>query len=183
MHSQDMDLNLSKNQTGSSEIDTTYEKLFPSEKMDEAEYLRQLLEIQEDMLKEEQTECPLVHEFTPGIYMRTIIMPAGAKVIGKTHKTEHFNIVHAGKADVMMNGKIQEIKAPDMFVSGKDVKKVLHIKEDMVWSTVHSIDDSWLVMDGDKIDIEESVKVLEPLMVCSKEEEKQLIQTEIKRIA
>ena len=128
------------------------------------------------MLREDQIDLPLVHEFTPGIYMRTIFMPAGLRVIGKTHKTEHFNIVHTGKARVMINGEIKEIKAPDMFVSGQEVKKVLYIEEDMTWSTVHRIEDEWLIMDGDRIDIDASVKVLEPLMICSEEEEKLLIE-------
>ncbi len=139
------------------------------------EYRMKLQEFQEALLKEEQIDLPLVHEFTPGIYMRTIFMPAGAWVIGKTHKTKHFNIIHTGKAKVMINGEIKEIKAPYMFVSGQEVKKVLHIEEDMTWSTVHHIEDEWLVMNGDKIDIAESIKILEPLMVCSEEEEKILI--------
>jgi hypothetical protein len=163
-------------------LDETYNKLFPKEKITEADYLKQLLAIQDEMLKGDQIEMQLVHEFTPGIYMRTIIMPAGAWVIGKTHKTEHFNIVHTGKASVMMNGQIQEITAPAMFVSGCDVKKVLHIEEDMAWSTVHHIEDEWLVKDGDEIDIEASVEKLEPLMVCSFEEERKLIESEIKRL-
>jgi len=166
------------------QTDDLFERLFPEgkEKL-HAAYMKELMELQAEMLKEEQVYLPLVHEFTPGIYMRTIHMKAGTRVIGKTHKTTHFNIIHAGRANVMIDGKWEEMKGPDMFVSGCEVKKVLYILEDMAWSTVHHIEDDWLVMDGDTIDIEKSVEVLEPLMVCSAEEELQLVQTELERLS
>ena len=165
------------------QTDDLFERLFPEgkEKL-HAAYLKELMELQAEMLKEEQLDLPLVHEFTPGIYMRTIFMPAGARVIGKTHKTTHFNIIHSGRANVMIDGEWKELKAPDMFVSGADVKKVLYILEDMTWSTVHHIEDDWLVMDGEEIDIGKSVEQLEPRMVCSTEEELQLVQTELERL-
>ena len=43
-----------------------------------------------------QVECPLKHYFAPGVYLREIFMPAGSVVIGKIHKTEHFNIIQKG---------------------------------------------------------------------------------------
>lgn len=165
-------------------MDSPLQVLFSNHnRISRSEYQLTLLEIQNEMLKDEQVELPLTHDFTPGIYMRTIFMPAGAWVIGKTHKTEHFNIIHTGRAKVMMEGDIKEISAPDMFVSGQEVKKVLYIEEDMTWSTVHRIEDDWLIMDGDKIDVEATVEKLEPMMICSKEEELKLIQTEIERLA
>jgi hypothetical protein len=34
-------------------------------------------------------ELPIVHRFTPGLYIREIFMPAGALVTSKIHKTEY----------------------------------------------------------------------------------------------
>jgi len=93
--------------------------------------------LEADLLKLPQTDCPLTHRFAPGIYLREIFMPAGTFVIGHEHKTEHFNIVTAGRALVMMDGITQEIAAPATFVSGPGVRKVLYILEDMTWMTVH----------------------------------------------
>jgi len=84
-----------------------------------------------------QVDCPLVHRFAPGVYLREILMPAGTFVIGHLHKTEHFNIVLRGRAIVMIDGETQEIVGPCTFVSGPGVRKVLYIKEDMVWQTIH----------------------------------------------
>jgi len=80
----------------------------------------------------------------------------------------------------MIDGKVQEVSAPYMFVSGKNIKKVLEIKEDMVWSTVHSVDDSKLILNEDgSVNIDATVDYLEPLVVCSDSEELELIETEL----
>ncbi len=92
---------------------------------------------EEIMLKQEQVEVPLHHAFAPGVYLRQVVMPKGSLVVGHEHKTEHFNIVLSGHASVMMNGEVQEIKAPSIFVSKAGVRKVLLIHETMIWATVH----------------------------------------------
>ena len=84
-----------------------------------------------------QIDCPLVHKFAPGVYLREIFMPRGTFIIGHEHRTEHFNIVLSGRARVMMEGKVHEIMGPCTFVSKPGVRKVLLILEDMRWATVH----------------------------------------------
>lgn len=85
-----------------------------------------------------QTECPLKHYFAPHVYIREIFMPGGSIVIGKIHKTEHFNIIQKGRATLIgEDGSRQILEAPCTFVSKAGVQKVLYIHEDMVWSTVH----------------------------------------------
>jgi quercetin dioxygenase-like cupin family protein len=129
-------------------------------------YRKYLLNLQDNLLKEDQIDLPLVHDFTPGIYVRTIFMPKGTFVIGKTHKTEHFNIVHSGRANVMIDGEYKEISAPDMFVSKEGVKKVLWILEDMVWSTIHAT-------------TETNLDILEKELILTFEEERLLINLEV----
>lgn len=85
-------------------------------------------------------DCPLVHRFAPGIYLREIFMREGLFVIGHAHKTEHFNIVLKGRARVMINGEVEEIVGPCTFKSGVGVRKVLYILSDMIWQTVHPTD-------------------------------------------
>lgn len=88
--------------------------------------------------KLKQTECPVVHRFAPGVYLREIQMPADTVVIGKIHKTEHFNILIKGACLIVHDdGSREELRAPMTFVSGAGVQKVLYIIEDMIWQTVH----------------------------------------------
>jgi hypothetical protein len=85
-----------------------------------------------------QTDCALVHRFAPGVYLREIHMPADTVVIGKVHKTEHFNILLQGACLIVHDdGRREELRAPLTFVSGAGVQKVLYIIEDMIWQTVH----------------------------------------------
>lgn len=82
-------------------------------------------------------ECPVVHRFTPGCYLREIFMPAGTRVIGKIHTTEHFNILLKGRVTVITAEGSEHIQAPYTFVSKAGVQKVVDIHEDCVWQTVH----------------------------------------------
>jgi hypothetical protein len=89
-----------------------------------------------------QTECPLKHYFAPGVYLREIFMPAKTIVIGKIHKTEHFNIIQKGEVSLIgADGSREVLKGPCTFVSKAGVQKVLYIHEDTVWSTVHLTDE------------------------------------------
>lgn len=84
-----------------------------------------------------QADCPLKHYFAPGVYIREIFMPAGAIVIGKIHRTEHFNIIQKGRVRLISEDADQELTGPFTFVSKAGVQKVLEILEDTIWSTVH----------------------------------------------
>lgn len=85
-----------------------------------------------------QRECPLIHRFQDGVYLREIFMPADTFVIGHIHKTRHQNIVLSGKAIVMVDGKQKLVQAGNVFESEAGVQKVLYIIEDMRWITVHA---------------------------------------------
>lgn len=87
-------------------------------------------------------ECPTSNHFAPGVYVREIFMPAGTFVIGHKHKTSHLNIVLTGRARVLMDGVVRELKAPFTFRSGEGVRKVLFILEDCTWQTVHPTEET-----------------------------------------
>ena len=69
-------------------------------------------------------------------------MPEGTFIIGHEHKTRHFNVVLTGRAAVMMDGEVREIIAPATFVSEPGVRKILYIREDMRWQTIHPTDET-----------------------------------------
>ena len=89
-----------------------------------------------------QVDMPLVHRFAPGVYFREITMPAGTFIIGQEHRTRHFNVVLSGRARVMIDGKVEEISAPSVFVSEPGVRKVLFIQETMRWATIHATNET-----------------------------------------
>lgn len=92
----------------------------------------------EHMKAFQQVECPVVHRFAPGVYLREIFMPPDTVVIGKIHKTEHFNILIAGACLIVHeDGTREMLAAPYTFVSKPGVQKVLYIIEPMIWQTVH----------------------------------------------
>ena len=100
----------------------------------------------QELNKLPQTDCPLKHYFAPGVYIREIFMPADTVVIGKIHKTEHFNIIEKGSCFIRQDdGSVQELRAPLTFVSKAGVQKVLYIEEDTVWKTVHVTEETDLV--------------------------------------
>lgn len=85
-----------------------------------------------------QAQCPVIHRFAPGVYLREIHMPADTIVIGKVHKTEHFNVLVQGACLIVHDdGSREELRAPMTFVSKAGVQKVLYILADMIWQTIH----------------------------------------------
>jgi hypothetical protein len=92
----------------------------------------------QELKKVPQIDCPLKHYFAPGVYLREIFMPSGSVVIGKIHKTEHFNIIERGVCSIFHeDGEREVLQAPMTFVSKSGIQKVLYIHEDTIWKTIH----------------------------------------------
>lgn len=84
-------------------------------------------------------ECPLQHTFTPGLYTRTIFMPASARIISHIHLTRHPFFVSKGRCKVVYpDGTVTEIIAPYMGITEAGTQRALQIDEDTVWTTVHA---------------------------------------------
>lgn len=110
-----------------------------------------------------QVECPLKHYFAPGVYIREIFMPADTVVIGKIHKTRHFNIIQKGKVRIVHSDmKTETLTGPMTFISECGVQKTLYIEEDTVWSTVHVTNETDLeALESELIEWDESYPKLE----------------------
>lgn len=93
-------------------------------------------------MKDDQIECKVTDHFAPGVYAREVLIPKGATVVGKIHKTRHLNIVSAGELDVWTEQGIRRIKAPYTFVSEPGTKRVGYAYEDTVWTTIHPTDET-----------------------------------------
>ena len=94
--------------------------------------------LEKEFLKQEQVDCPVVHRFGPNIYIREVTIPAGTLSIGHYQKTEHLNIMLAGRVTMVNeDGSHTELCAPQVFVS-KPGRKIGYIHETMVWQNVYS---------------------------------------------
>jgi hypothetical protein len=117
----------------------------------------------------ELVDCPLVHRFTDGMYIRQIFMPKGTLITSKIHKTQHPYTVSLGAVAVSIDGGDWErIVAPYTGITNPGTRRILYILEDCIWTTYHPLPDMKSeyndLIDGDldKIlkDIED--KILEP---------------------
>lgn len=98
--------------------------------------------------------------FTPGIYVRKLVMPAGTLVVAKRHAQEHVCIISQGRATVTTELGTQEICAPMHFISQAGAKRVVLVHEDMVWTTIHRTDKTDLAEIEDELIIKEPLRAL-----------------------
>lgn len=93
---------------------------------------------------------PLEHLWLPGLYVRTVVNPAGSLVTTKIHKTRHPFFVMKGVATVRGPDGICEIVAPYQGVTEPGTRRIIFAGimaedgsalagEDVVWTTVHAL--------------------------------------------
>jgi len=83
-------------------------------------------------------DVPLTHLFTPGLYVRTMHVPAGVLITSMEHKTEHPWILLRGVLDVISDTENIRYEAPCMGVTPPGTKRLAYIHEDVVWITFHA---------------------------------------------
>jgi len=97
-------------------------------------------ELEAAMMEYPPADCDLFHSFTPGLYIRTLVMPAGSLITSMKHKTTHPFYVLYGKASVFSdNDGVQIIEAPYDGITTKGTCRVLYIHEKMIWTTHHPL--------------------------------------------
>ena len=89
-----------------------------------------------------QVDCPVLHHFGPGIYIREVRMPAGTFAIGHRQKEDHLNILLAGKVAMLDDDGIQRVVSAPLMYSGKPGRKVGYIVEDVVWQNIYSTEET-----------------------------------------
>lgn len=99
-------------------------------------------QIEAQLLQLPQVECPVLHHFGPGIYIREVRMPAGTFAIGHRQKEQHLNILLSGKVAMLdKDGLPKVVSAPFMY-SGEPGRKVGYIIEDVVWQNIYSTEET-----------------------------------------
>lgn len=103
---------------------------------------RGALALERVLLKKEQVDCPVVHRFGPGLYIREVTIPAGTIAIGHHQNYEHLNVVLAGSVMLLhADGTTELVKAPTIFVAPPG-RKVGYILEDLVWQNIYATEET-----------------------------------------
>jgi len=108
--------------------------------MDPTSVRAQLYALQEAAAHLPEVEMPLQHVHAPGLYARTIFIPAGTFVVGKIHKHRHLNILSQGEVHVLTeSGGVEYLRGPLTMVSDPGTKRALLALTDVTWTTIHLV--------------------------------------------
>ena len=97
-------------------------------------------QLEAEMLEFPQANCPVVHRFADGLYIREVSIPAGVFAIGHAQKQRHLCIMVKGS--VLMvgpDGERKRFDAPLTYVC-EPGRKVGYVIEDMTWLNVYATD-------------------------------------------
>jgi len=83
-------------------------------------------------------DFPVTHLFTPGIYVRQTLLPAGSILTSRQHKTEHPFIILSGTVEVRSNSENIRYTGPVSGVTPAGTKRILFAVTDTVWLTIHA---------------------------------------------
>lgn len=88
-----------------------------------------------------QIECPVIHRFTPNMYIREVFVPAGTILTSEIHKSEHPHVLSLGKI-TMWDGEGGEVtvSAPYTGISKANARRVVFVHEDCIFTTFHVTD-------------------------------------------
>lgn len=97
-----------------------------------------LEEAERVMLGFEQADCPVIHHFGPGIYIRELSMRAGTIAIGHRQRHQHVNVLLKGRVLMLQDdGSTREVAAPMMYI-GQPGRKIGLVLEDVVWQNIYA---------------------------------------------
>lgn len=77
------------------------------------------------------------HYFAPGIYLRSLFMPAGSVAVGKVHRHETMNILISGTMQVTTDDGVATLQGPAIFNTRPGTKKVAHAITDCLFCNIH----------------------------------------------
>lgn len=102
---------------------------------------KEIEQAEAEFLKHEQVDCPVIHRFGPGVYIREVMIPGGSLAIGHHQNFEHMNVFLKGRVTMLNDdGSTTELRAPMIF-TGKPGRKIGFIHEDMVWLNIYATEE------------------------------------------
>ncbi len=115
------------------------ENLARSESWKKIDDLEQQLEQHPDSFNELVTH----HIFTPGIYVREVLMKKNDFITTRIHLTEHPFIISMGRVLIWTDEQgVVELGAPYTGITKPGTRRMIFMLEDTIWSTVHANPDN-----------------------------------------
>lgn len=110
--------------------------------------LARIYALEAEILEQPQTDCPVVHHYAPGVYVREMTVPPFTVLTGAVHKTEHLAMLIQGRIEVLTEDGLQVLEAPCTILSRPGIKRVGRtFEEGAIWSTIHANPDDCRDMD------------------------------------
>lgn len=104
--------------------------------------------LEAELLEQPQVDCPVVHHYAPGVYVREMAVPPFTVLTGAVHKTEHLAVLLQGRIEVLTEDGLEMLEAPCTILSRPGIKRVGRtFEEGAIWSTIHANPDDCRDMD------------------------------------
>lgn len=104
---------------------------------DEEKLFDRLLQLDAELIRGEQIQCPIEHQFTDKLYIREVFIPAGTLFTTYVHKTQNpfYTLGELLVWDTV--NKWQLINKPYRGITQKGTKRVVYAISDVIWTTYH----------------------------------------------
>lgn len=98
----------------------------------------QIHRLELELAKLPQIELKVEHHFAPGVYMRTMFIPAGVALVGHIHKQACISIVQYGDIVVATENGLRRLVGPCTLESPAGMKRAGWAQADTLFTTVHA---------------------------------------------
>ena len=93
------------------------------------------------LLSAPQVACPVEHNFGPGVYIRTMVIPKGTFILGHEHVVKCTNVFLQGVIKLLQpDGSWKQFVAPMIF-EGDLGRKCAIAVEECVWQNIFATDE------------------------------------------
>jgi hypothetical protein len=92
-----------------------------------------------------QIDLQTNHHFSPGIYVRELLIPADTILTGKIHRHELMNILVSGTIRVTTDDGVIELTGPKIYNSPPGMKKAAYAVTDVIWLNIHPTEETDLL--------------------------------------
>lgn len=96
--------------------------------------------LQDAVAQMPQYEPETTHTFHAGMYCREVWRPAGALVVGKVHKKEHFYLIVSGTVAITTDDGVKSVTGPTLLCSKPGTKRAVYAETDALCMTFHVVD-------------------------------------------
>lgn len=95
--------------------------------------------VEDKLLDLPQHQVGYSHQFIDGLYIRTMLVPAGTTITGAIHKKGCLTLLLEGEISILTAKGAALLKAPMMFPAAAGIRRLGYCHTDVLCSTIHSV--------------------------------------------